>query len=207
MDIPALDSTKNLPSTLSRKIVTGVLKDSLGFKGLVVSDAMEMKAVTKYFPEGEAELKAFLAGNDIIELSEDSKKAILKIRKAVRKGEISKEEFEAKVKKVLAAKYWAGLNKLHEASTIHLTEDLNRASAHELVQQLSDAAITVLKGSAESVKLNPLQKTAIISIVYTLWSIVSVKISCKALTTLPQISYFSQNVSMWLRKESRRLDF
>src|SRR6202012_971935 len=72
MDIPALDSTKNLPSTLSPKIVTGVLKDSLGFKGLVVSDAMEMKAVTKYFPDGEAELRAFLAGNDIIELSQNS---------------------------------------------------------------------------------------------------------------------------------------
>src|ERR1700733_13671096 len=99
MDIPALDNTKNLPSTLSRKIVTGVLKDSLGFKGLVVSDAMEMKAVTKYFPNGEAEVKAFLAGNDIIELSENSALAISKIRKAIRNGEISQEEFEARVKK------------------------------------------------------------------------------------------------------------
>jgi beta-N-acetylhexosaminidase len=164
MDIPALDSTRNLPSTLSKKIVTGVLKDSLGFKGLIVSDAMEMKAVTKYYPDGEAELKAFLAGNDIIELSDDSKKAILKIRKAVRKGQISKEEFEAKVKKVLAAKYWSGLNNWHEVSTVHLVEDLNRAPARELVQQLSDAAITLLKGNAETLQLNPLQKTAIISI-------------------------------------------
>ncbi len=164
MDIPALDSTKNLPSTLSKKIVTGVLKDSLGFKGLIVSDAMEMKAVTKYFPDGEAELKAFLAGNDIIELSDDSKKAILKIRKAVRKGQISNEEFEAKVKKVLAAKYWAGLNNWHEVSTVHLVEELNRAPARELAQQLSDAAVTLLKGNAESLQLNPIQKTAIISI-------------------------------------------
>jgi len=65
MDIPALDDTKNLPSTLSRKIITGILKDSLGFKGLVVSDAMEMKGVVKYFPNGEADLRAFLAGNDV----------------------------------------------------------------------------------------------------------------------------------------------
>lgn len=164
MSIPALDSTKNQPSTLSRKIVTGVLKDSLGFKGLVVSDAMEMKAVTKYYPDGEAELKAFLAGNDIIELSDDSKKAILKIRKAVRKGEISKVEFEAKVKKVLAAKYWAGLNKRDDVNTANLVADLNRAPARQLVQQLSDAAVTLLKGNTESLRLNPLQKTAIISI-------------------------------------------
>src|ERR1700744_2707221 len=99
MDIPALDSTKNLPSTLSRPIVTGVLKDSLKFKGLVVSDAMEMKGVLKYFPKGEADVRAFLAGKDIIELSENSDRAITRIRKAIRKGKISPKEFETKVKK------------------------------------------------------------------------------------------------------------
>ncbi|WP_428328579.1 glycoside hydrolase family 3 protein [Mucilaginibacter sp.] len=164
MNIPALDTTKKLPSTLSRPIVTGVLKDSLGFKGLVVSDAMEMKAVTKYFPDGEADLKAFLAGNDIIELSENSALAIKKIRRAIRKDEISLAEFDAKVKKVLAAKYWAGLNHYHEIETANLVQDLNRPVAKELIQQLSDAAVTVIKGDANSLQLNPLQKTAIISI-------------------------------------------
>jgi beta-N-acetylhexosaminidase len=164
MSIPALDSAKNRPSTLSRKIVTGVLKDSLGFKGLVVSDAMEMKAVTKYFPDGDAELQAFLAGNDIIELSLNLKKAILKIKKAVRKGLISDAEFEAKVKKVLAAKYWAGLNNRKDVNLKDLSADLNREPAKQLIQQLSDAAVTMVKGTQESVRLNPLQKTAIISI-------------------------------------------
>jgi beta-N-acetylhexosaminidase len=164
MDIPTLDNTKNLPSTLSRKIITGVLKDSLGFKGLVVSDAMEMKAVTKYFPDGEAELKAFLAGNDIIELSGNSEKAILKIRKAVRKGLISNDEFEARVKKVLAAKYWTGLERVSKVSTTHLVDDLNRPVAKELVEQLSNAAVTVLKGNASSLQLNPLSRTAIVSV-------------------------------------------
>src|ERR1700761_7082958 len=164
MDIPALDDTKNLPSTLSRKIVTGILKDSLGFKGLVVSDAMEMKAVTKYFPNGEAEVKAFLAGNDIIELSENSETAILKIRKAIRKGQISQEEFDNRVKKVLAAKYWSGLANFHPVSTVHLEADLNRPAAIELVQQLSDAAVTILKGTPASLQLDPLARTAIISI-------------------------------------------
>ncbi|RZA02741.1 MAG: glycoside hydrolase family 3 [Sphingobacteriaceae bacterium] len=163
MNIPALDKS-NLPSTLSRKIITNVLKDSLGFKGLVVSDAMEMRAVTKYYPPGEAEVKAFLAGNDIIELSENSEIAILKIKKAIHKGLISMDEFNARVKKVLAAKYWAGLNSYKDAQTQGVTTDLNRQPAKELVQQLSDAAVTVLKGSESSFRLNPLQKTAIISI-------------------------------------------
>ena len=164
MDIPALDSTKNLPSTLSRAIVTGDLKDSLGFKGLVMSDAMEMKGVIKYFPDGEADVRAFLAGNDIIELSENSERAIGLIKKAVRKNEISKKEFEARVKKVLAAKYWAGLNHYHEVSTEHLNEDLNRESAKVLVQQLSDASVTLLKGDAQTLQLNPIVRTAIVSI-------------------------------------------
>jgi beta-glucosidase-like glycosyl hydrolase len=164
MDIPALDSTKHLPSTLSRPIVTRVLKDSLRFKGLVVSDAMEMKGVIKYFPNGEADVRAFIAGNDIIELSENSDRAIKLIRKAVRRGRISDAEFETKVKKVLAAKYWAGLNHLQEVSPVNLNEDLNRPVSKELVQQLSDAAVTLLKGNSKSLKLNPFLKTAIVSI-------------------------------------------
>jgi len=164
MDIPALDSTKNLPSTLSRKIVTGVLKDSLGFKGLVVSDAMEMKGVVKYFPDGEADVRAFLAGNDIIELSPNSALAIKRIRKAVRRDEISAEEFEARVKKILAAKYWAGLNNYHPTSIDHLVADLNRPAEQQLVQQLSDAAVTLLKGDAASLQMDPVAKTAIVSI-------------------------------------------
>jgi beta-N-acetylhexosaminidase len=164
MNIPALDSTKRLPSTLSRPIVTGNLRDSLGFKGLIVSDAMEMKAVTRYFPNGEADVKAFLAGNDIIELSENSALAIKLIRKVVRKDQISAAEFESRVKKVLAAKYWAGLNHYRETNTEHLVEDLNRASEKELVAQLSDNAITVIKGDAAKLQLRPLLKTAIVSI-------------------------------------------
>jgi beta-N-acetylhexosaminidase len=164
MNIPALDTTKKLPSTLSRPIITGVLKDSLQFKGLVVSDAMEMKGVTKYFPKGEADVRAFLAGNDIIELSENSARAIKLIRKAVRKKQISPEEFEARVKKALAAKYWAGLNNYQEVSTTNLTEDLNRPAAKDLIKQLSDGAVTLIKGDVVSLQLKPLQKTAIISI-------------------------------------------
>jgi len=164
MDIPALDSTKNLPSTLSRPIITGNLKDSLGFKGLVVSDAMEMKGVIKYFPDGEADVKAFIAGNDIIELSENSERAIQLIRKAVRKKAVTKLEFESRVKKVLAAKYWAGLNHYQETSTTSLVSDLNRQSAKDLVQKLTDNAVTLLKGDYTTMMLNPIQKTAIVSV-------------------------------------------
>ncbi|MEN0054874.1 MAG: glycoside hydrolase family 3 N-terminal domain-containing protein [Mucilaginibacter sp.] len=164
MNIPAMDSTKHLPSTLSRPIITGVLKDSLRFKGLVVSDAMEMKGVTKYFPNGDADVRAFIAGNDIIELSENSDRAIKLIRRAMRHNAISDAEFEIKVKKVLAAKYWAGLNRRQTISPVNLSADLNRQSSKDLVQQLSDASVTLIKGNSTTLKLNPFLKTAIVSI-------------------------------------------
>jgi beta-N-acetylhexosaminidase len=164
MNIPSLDSTKNLPSTLSRPIVTGILKDSLGFKGLIATDAMEMKGVTKFFPNGEADVRAFIAGSDLIELSVNSKSAAKLIKKALRKNKISKEEFEAKIKKLLAAKYWAGLNEYKPALPSNLVQEINRPAAAELFQQLSDAAVTLLKGDSRTLKQDPIKKTAIVSI-------------------------------------------
>ena len=163
MNIPALDSTKNLPSTLSRPIVTGVLKDSLKFKGIVASDAMEMQGVVKNFPNGQADVKAFLAGNDLIELSVNSANGAKLILKALKKKLISKEEFEAKVKKLLAAKYWAGLSNYKPVSAAGITQDINRPEAAQLIQQLADASITVIKGNSQTIKQNPLKKTAIVS--------------------------------------------
>ena len=164
MNIPALDTTAKLPSTLSRPIITGILKDSLGFKGLVVSDAMEMKGVTKFFPNGEADVRAFLAGNDILELSEDSKRAVKLIRKAIRNDEITKDEFVTKVKKVLAAKYWVGLNHYQPVNTTNLSADINNDPAKALVQQLGDASVTLLKGDSLIDKLDAGKRTALISI-------------------------------------------
>ncbi len=164
MSIPVLDSTKNLPSTLSRPIITGLLKDSLGFKGLVVSDAMEMKGVVKYFPEGEADLRAFMAGNDIIELSENSMRAIRKIKKAVRQHVINESELDGKVKKVLAAKYWVGLNRYQPTDLQNIPENLNREPAKELIQELSNAAVTLLQDNGLIQRLNFEQRTALVSI-------------------------------------------
>lgn len=191
MNIPALDTTARLPSTLSRPIITGLLKDSLGFKGLVVSDAMEMKGVTKFFPNGEADVRAFLAGNDILELSEDSKRAIKLIRKAIRKDEITKDEFVTKVKKVLAAKYWVGLNHYQPVNTTNLSADINNAPAKALVQQLGDAAVTLLKGDSLIEKLDAGKRTAIISI------------GVNALTPYQQAlgHYFTNSMSFYIPKD------
>jgi len=164
MNIPSLDSTANLPSTLSKPIITNVLKEELGFKGLVISDAMGMKGVIKYFPDGEADLRAILAGNDVLELSENSKRGVKLIRKAIRKHQLSWEEINERVIKVLKAKYWAGLANPYQPDLQNLVSNLNRAEAVALKQQLADEAVTVL-GSMEGIhSLSKTKKTVLISI-------------------------------------------
>lgn len=164
MSIPSLDNTPNLPSTLSRPIVTGLLKEELGFKGLVFSDAMEMKGVVKFFPDGEADMRAVIAGNDVIELSENTPRAIMMVKKAIRQKKVSREQIAESVKKILSAKYWAGLNKPVMLDTKGVFEDLNGGEAIALNQRLSDAAVTVLKSDSILKELNLTRRTAIISL-------------------------------------------
>jgi beta-N-acetylhexosaminidase len=164
MNIPALDATPNMPSTLSRPIVTGILKEELGFKGLIVSDAMGMKGVVKYFKDGEADVMGVIAGNDILELSENSDRAIKLVRKAVRQDRIPMERIDESVKKILYAKYWAGLNKPDTIVTQNVLADVTRKESLTLVQQLADASMTVVRGKANIQSLKKDMRTVIISI-------------------------------------------
>ena len=164
MNIPSLDATPNLPSTLSRPIVTGLLKNELGFKGLIISDAMDMKGVTKYFKDGEADVMGLLAGNDILELSENTKVAVKKVRQAIKDGRIQMSQIDASVKKVLTAKYWAGLNVEHKIDENNVVADVNRPESIALVQQLADASMTLLKSRDGLASLTPAKRTVIINV-------------------------------------------
>jgi len=164
MNIPSLDNTPNLPSTLSKPIVTGILKQQLGFKGLVISDAMDMKGVVKYFKDGEADLLGIIAGNDILELSENSDRAVRLVRRAVRQGRIDMKSIDESVRKILTAKYWAGLNNRDTISTQGIIADVNRKESNALVQELANASVTLLRGKEYIKNMIPIRRTAIISI-------------------------------------------
>ncbi|WP_222535375.1 glycoside hydrolase family 3 protein [Pedobacter polysacchareus] len=164
MNIPALDNTPNMPSTLSKPIVTGILKEELGFKGIIISDAMGMKGVVKYFKDGEADVMGIIAGNDILELSENSARAIKLVRKAVREGRIPMERIDESVKKILTAKYWAGLNGKDTINENNVYAEVNRPESKVLLQQLADASMTLLRGKQYLKTLTAQKRTAIISI-------------------------------------------
>jgi beta-N-acetylhexosaminidase len=164
LQIPALDNTPHLPSTLSKPIITDILKGQLGFKGLIVTDAMEMKGVVKFFKEGEADVMAVEAGNDILELSENSDRGIKLVRKAVRQGRISMDRIDQSVKKILMAKYFAGLNNKPVLNLKNVAADVNRTESQALVQELANASMTALRGKQYVRTLAPEKRTAIISI-------------------------------------------
>ena len=89
LSIPALDDTSNRPTTLSKKVITDVLRNEMGFDGLVFTDAMEMKGLTKFFKNGKAEVEAIKAGNDVILLPANIDEAITEVKKAIDSGELS----------------------------------------------------------------------------------------------------------------------
>ncbi|MGK9127073.1 glycoside hydrolase family 3 protein [Olivibacter sp. SA151] len=164
MNIPALDKTPNLPSSLSPAVIDGLLKKELGFKGLVFTDAMDMNGVVKYFKNGEADVRAVIAGNDILELSQNSKRAIAMIAKAIKDKRISQASLDAKVKRILAAKLWLGLDKREPVMLDGLYRELNRSASKKLNQELADAAVTLLKGDSLIRNIDYGKRTAIISI-------------------------------------------
>lgn len=163
LNVKALDPS-GVPSTLSRPIVTGLLRNELGFRGLIVTDAMNMKGVTASNPPGIVDRDAILAGNDLLEFTEDVSRAIREIRTALNKGTISQQEIDARCRKILAIKYWAGLNKKKFVDEINIVNDLNTPRAKLLNRDLLQAAITVLKNEGDILPIRNLEERRIASV-------------------------------------------
>jgi len=145
MSIPALDSTENQASTLSKSIVTDLLKEEMGFEGLVFTDALNMQAVAAQYAPGIVDVKALLAGNDMLLNTMDVKTTIEEVKKAIQNGEITQEEIDRRVKKVLAAKAWMGLDQIKPINIKGLVEDLNNSQAQYLNRRLVEASMTLLR--------------------------------------------------------------
>ena len=140
--VPALDSANNEPATLSQKIVTGFLRERLGFRGFIITDALDMKGVTKYYKPGEIEVKALLAGNDILLLPQNIEKAVNAIRLAGDSSQVIRDLVDRKCRNILNIKYRAGLDHPEPVLLDHLYEDLNPLSSTLLTRDIFRASIT-----------------------------------------------------------------
>jgi beta-N-acetylhexosaminidase len=144
--VPAIDSRENRATSISVNTVTGLLRKQMHFNGLSFTDALEMKAVTKYFPDGDASVESLIAGNDMLCLPGDVALSVGKIFKAIKAKKLKWKDLNARVKKVLTAKYQLGLGHWQPIDTVHLVEDLNK-DVPELYRNIAKQAITLVRKS------------------------------------------------------------
>lgn len=157
LNVPSLESRSGFPSSLSEHIVTDILKDKLHFEGLIFTDALNMKGASNFSTPGDIDLAAFMAGNDVLLISEDVPKAINKIVEAYDSKTISEERLAHSVKKILMAKYKVGLHNYVPIGTAHLVEDLNRLEDDLLYEELMENAITVIRNENDILPLRHLE--------------------------------------------------
>jgi beta-glucosidase-like glycosyl hydrolase/CubicO group peptidase (beta-lactamase class C family) len=163
--VPTLDSTKNRASTLSPKIVQGILKDEMGFDGLVFTDALNMKGVSKYFKPGEIEVQALIAGNDVLLFPEDVPKAVKSIRTALDSGRVSIEQIDERVYKILAAKKWAGIiNDSINLDADNVISSLNSTEAKLINRRITENAITLVQNIDSVLPIKHLESKKIASL-------------------------------------------
>ncbi|WP_374164981.1 glycoside hydrolase family 3 N-terminal domain-containing protein [Arcticibacter sp. MXS-1] len=142
--IPSIDSTHNRATSLSPRNVSWLLRNQIGFKGLTFTDALEMKGVAKFYPQGEAAVQSLIAGNDMLCLPGDVKGSIKKVRRAVRKNRLSWKDIDEKVYRVLLAKHNLGLASVATIDTTSLLKDLNAQSAG-IKKEVYENALTLLR--------------------------------------------------------------
>ncbi|MDB9954477.1 serine hydrolase [Flavobacteriaceae bacterium] len=157
LNVPNLDSRPDYPSSLSYPIVTDLLKEKLGFKGLIFTDALSMKGASNFSSPGEIDLQAFLAGNDVMLMSNDVAQGIDALQKAVESGVISEKRLAHSVKKILSAKYKVGLHQFAPIDTTNLVGDLNRQKDDLLYEKLMENAITLVQNKKNILPLKNLE--------------------------------------------------
>lgn len=153
--IPAIDSTANRATSISKKNVAGLMRNELGYQGLTFTDALEMQGVQKFFPGGEASVQSIIAGNDMLCLPTDVEQTIKKVKEAIKKNQLTWEDINYHCKKVLLAKYQYGGEKPAAVSTENITAALNNG-VPEMKKLVAENAITVLNKDGNS--FFPLQK-------------------------------------------------
>jgi beta-glucosidase-like glycosyl hydrolase/CubicO group peptidase (beta-lactamase class C family) len=161
---PAIEKVANTSSSLSKGVVTGLLKNELGFEGLIFTDGLDMKGVSQTVPADSVAYVAFLAGNDVLILPHSVPKAISQIVEGAERDPEIAARVEESCKKILKYKFRAGLSNCRPVSTEHLLTDLNRSDYLDLKQRLYDDAITLLRNTDATIPLKAGQKVALVTI-------------------------------------------
>jgi len=166
LQIPSMDPRRKTPSSLSDLITDSLLRHEMGFKGLIFTDALNMKGITNYYKPDEAAELALMAGNDILVMPGDVPGVIQHIAKLIERGKISQEEIDSHCRRILSAKYYAGLHHYHPVELKDLTRDLNKPEYRLLQKRLAGSAITVLRNRNGILPLSHLDTLRVASVVF-----------------------------------------
>jgi beta-glucosidase-like glycosyl hydrolase/CubicO group peptidase (beta-lactamase class C family) len=164
LQIPSLDETPNLATTLSSNVVTDLLKKKLGYQGLVMTDALEMKGVTKYHGKGEVEAKAIAAGNDVLLLPGDVDEAFATIKKWISNGKLSQNQIDQSVRKVLTWKYRMGLSTFEKLEVKDAGLDVNDMEAIAVKRKLIENALTLVRNKEDLLPFRNIRKEQVASL-------------------------------------------
>jgi beta-N-acetylhexosaminidase len=153
-----------IPATLSKNIVTGLLKKDMNFDGLVVTDAMDMSGLTLYFDQSEAAVRAILAGNDILLKPADTDATLAGIKKAVQTGRITQKRIDESVRKILAWKYKLGLFEKKITPLDKIDRIVSAQETLNLSNDIARNAITLVKNNDKLLPLKEKQKVFALNI-------------------------------------------
>ncbi|MBT8218875.1 MAG: serine hydrolase [Bacteroidia bacterium] len=158
LQVPAIDETENLPTTLSPKAVTELLRNELNYQGITFTDALDMKGVTKHHESGEVEAKALLAGNDVLLLPEDMEAAFDRIGTYLESGILDTATIYNRVKKILRAKYDLGLGNYAPVQISSILDDLNNPKSIVLKRKLIQNALTLVRNDNKTIPIHDVQQ-------------------------------------------------
>lgn len=157
LNIPSLEPRSGFPTSISDAVVTDLLKKRLAFKGLIFTDALNMKGASNFSEPGDIDLQAFKAGNDVLLISENVPKAIDKIMTAWKEGDLTEERIAHSVKKILRAKYKVGLHRYTPVEVDNLVSDLNTEQDDVVYENAMERSITLLKNNDDLIPLKNLE--------------------------------------------------
>jgi beta-glucosidase-like glycosyl hydrolase/CubicO group peptidase (beta-lactamase class C family) len=161
LNVPAIETTNGIPTSTSKKAITDLLINKMNFKGLIYTDALNMKGAANFAKPGEIDLAAFLAGNDVLLFSENVGKAHELIKKAFQEKKFDQERLDYSVRKILKAKYWAGLNDYQPINLNGLNKDLSNVQDELLMRKLVANAITAVKNDNDILPISHLEDNKI----------------------------------------------
>ena len=161
LNIPSLEPNANLPTSLSKNVVTHLLQEKLGFQGLIVTDGLNMKGAANYATSAQIDLAALQAGNDVLLIPQDVPASIALIKKALETKTLTEARLDFSVRKILKAKYWAGLHTYKPVVLENIEEDLNSIEDELLHRELVKNSLTLVKNTNDNLPIRNLEKKKI----------------------------------------------